>query len=119
MKEGMREILKEYGNMMYNLNCSYEFLKDKEEFSEVINTKVFKKMLDAMFKDLDNLLKNLDERKKRILILRYGLNGDKPKFIREIAEMENLSISRIRTIITKTLRRIENDFEKIQNKGFN
>lgn len=103
----MDNLLKKYGSMMYNLNCSYEFLKSKKEFSELINTGIFKKMLNAMFKDLDNLFKNLDEREKRILILRYGLNGDKPKFMEEIGQMENLAINTVSTIIKKALRKME------------
>lgn len=114
MKEEMREILKEYGNMMYNLNCSYEFLKSRE----VINTEVFKKalnacILNACIEDLNRLLKNLSEKERRILILKFGLNGNKALSLTEIADMENLSTIKIRAIIIKALRRIENDFKKV------
>lgn len=102
MKEEMREILKEYGNVIYNLNCSYEFLKSRE-----INTEVFKKALNACIKDLDRLLNNLSERERRILILKFGLNGNKALSLTEIADMENLSTIKIRAIIIKALRRIE------------
>lgn len=106
MKEEMREILKEYGNVIYNLNCSYEFLKSRE----VINTEVFKKALNACIEDLDRLLKNLSEKERRILILRYGLNGDKPKFMKEISEMENLAINTVSAIIKKALRKMKKWF---------
>lgn len=108
MKEEMREILKEYGNVIYNLNCSYEFLKSRE-----INTEVFKKALNACIEDLDRLLKNLSERERRILILKFGLNGNKALSLTEIADMENLSTIKIRAIIIKALRSIENDFKKV------
>ena len=109
MKEEMREILKEYENVIYNLNCSYEFLKSRE----IINTEVFKKALNDCIEYLDRLLKNLSEKERRILILKFGLNGNKALSLTEIADMENLSTIKIRAIIIKALRRIENDFKKV------
>lgn len=109
MKEGMRDILKEYENVIYNLNCSYEFLKSRE----IINTEVFKKALNDCIEYLDRLLKNLSEKERRILILKFGLNGEKALSLTEIADIENLSTIKVRAIIIKALRRIENDFEKV------
>lgn len=52
-----------------------------------------------------------DEREKTIIILRYGLNGEKPLTQNEIAKLFGISRSYVSRIETKCLRRLKRKFE--------
>lgn len=47
----------------------------------------------------------LDERLKRIIILYYGMNGEKPHNLAEIGRIFNLSRERIRQLFVKSLKK--------------
>lgn len=55
-----------------------------------------------------------DEREKRIVIMRYGLDGRKPLTQREIAKLENISRSYVSRIEKKALGELKEKFEKVE-----
>lgn len=88
-------------------------------------------LLDIMSID-DNILDNLDlklnsqklgqfineelnEREKKIIILRYGLNGKKPMTQKDVAEIMNISRSYVSRIETKALKLLRKRFENSSN----
>ncbi len=61
---------------------------------------------------LYNLLSNLDERERRIIILRYGLYGKKPLTQREVAKILNISRSFISRIEGKAISKLKKHMQK-------
>lgn len=57
----------------------------------------------------------LDEREKRILILRYGLNGQEPMTQKNVAKLMNISRSYVSRIETKALKVLRKRFENSSN----
>ena len=54
---------------------------------------------------------DLDDRKRRILTLRFGLDGDSPRTLREVGDLVGLSRERVRQIELKTLVAIRDRLE--------
>lgn len=52
---------------------------------------------------IDSLLSKLDERKQKILKLRFGIDGDGPMTLQEISEVVDLSRERVRQLIKESL----------------
>ncbi len=52
---------------------------------------------------LDSMLSKLDERKRKILMLRFGIDGDGPMTLQEISEIVDLSRERVRQLIKESL----------------
>ena len=52
------------------------------------------------------LLEDLDERESTVLRLRFGLDGDEPKTLKEIGAELGLTRERVRQIETEALRRL-------------
>lgn len=59
----------------------------------------------------------LTERERQILILRYGLQGNKELTQSEIGERMHISRSYVSRIEKKALGRMQNGFEKLEKKG--
>ncbi len=57
----------------------------------------------------------LDEREKKIIILRYGLNGKKPMTQKDVAKLLNISRSYVSRIETKALKVLRKRFENSSN----
>jgi RNA polymerase sigma factor (sigma-70 family) len=55
-----------------------------------------------------HLIKKMDERTRKILMLRFGLGGYEPKTLQEIGEMINLSRERVRQIEKEGLQKLKN-----------
>ena len=53
----------------------------------------------------------LTDRHKKIIILRYGLNGEKPKTLQKVADLFGLSRERIRQIEREALRKLKQSKE--------
>ena len=68
------------------------FIEDKRESveSEVIE--------NDLKNDIDDVLNTLKPNEQKVLRLRYGLDGDKPKSLKEIGDICNLTKERIRQI---------------------
>lgn len=57
----------------------------------------------------------LDEREKRIIVLRYGLNGQEPMTQKNVAKLMNISRSYVSRIETKALKVLRKRFENSSN----
>ena len=57
----------------------------------------------------------LEEREKKIIILRYGLDGRKPVTQKQIAKQMNISRSYVSRIETKALKKLRKRFESSSN----
>lgn len=57
----------------------------------------------------------LSEREKKIIVLRYGLNGNKPMTQRVVAKQLNISRSYVSRIETKALKLLRKRFENSSN----
>lgn len=57
----------------------------------------------------------LEEREKKIIILRYGLDGRKPVTQKQIAKQMNISRSYVSRIETKALKKLKKRFESSSN----
>lgn len=55
-----------------------------------------------------NVLSTLSEREKEVMVLRFGLEGDKPRTLEEIGQHFGVTRERIRQIETKALRKLRN-----------
>jgi RNA polymerase primary sigma factor len=63
---------------------------------------------DSMMKrDLRRVLDSLSERERRILELRYGLEGDDPMTLEQVGKALGVTRERVRQMELKTLRRLE------------
>lgn len=51
-------------------------------------------------------LGELDDKERRVILLRYGLTGEEPKTLKEIGEVMNLSRERIRQIEAQALKKL-------------
>lgn len=79
---------------------------DERSIEDEIDLKIKTKIL---YKKMNEVLK---DREKRILILRFGLNGDKPKTQNEIAKLMGISRSYVSRIETKAISKLSKEFEE-------
>jgi len=63
-------------------------------------------------------LGELDEKEERVLRLRFGLDGDEPKTLKEIGELLNLSRERIRQIEAQALEKLHRSQKCQQLRGY-
>ncbi|UTY27821.1 sigma-70 family RNA polymerase sigma factor [Treponema putidum] len=69
--------------------------------------------LDMSLRDeVNELLKNLDDREAEIIRLRFGLDGSAPLSLKEVGLIFNLTKERIRQIEKKALQQLKNPAEK-------
>ena len=69
--------------------------------------------LKMKIKELYTKMKNvLQDREQKIIELRFGLNGDKPKTQKEIARMMNISRSYVSRIETKAIGKLSKEIEE-------
>ena len=67
--------------------------------------------------DVDKALELLTDRERKVLTMRFGLNGEQPKTLKEISHCFNLSGERMREIEAKALRKMRYQ-KKIKNIVF-
>lgn len=63
-------------------------------------------------------LRELDEKEERVLRLRFGLDGQEPKTLKEIGEMMSLSRERIRQIESQALEKLNRSQKCQQLRGY-
>lgn len=61
------------------------------------------------------IIEELDERERKIIILRYGLNGEKPMTQKNVAKLLKISRSYVSRIETKALKLLRKRFETSSN----
>ena len=79
---------------------------DEKSIEDEIDLKLKTKIL---YQKMDEVLK---EREKEILILRFGLNGDKAKTQNEIAKLMGISRSYVSRIETKAINKLSKEFKE-------
>ena len=79
---------------------------DERNIEEVVDLK-FK--VKELYSKMDSVL---EEREQDIIVMRFGLDGNKPKTQKEIAKLLNISRSYVSRIETKAIRKLS---EKIEN----
>ena len=76
-----------------------------------------KKMGDILRDErIDDILKTLDDREKRILVLRFGLQGGSPHTLEEVAKEFGITRERIRQIEVTVLQKIRERFQTEREK---
>ncbi len=60
----------------------------------------------ALRKQVRQALFELDEKERKVILLRFGLTGEEPKTLKEIGEVMNLSRERIRQIEAQALKKL-------------
>lgn len=87
-------------------------IEDQEgiiDYSKMIDDEVFIPFLrDTLYE----VMGELDERSQKILIERYGLNGEEPKTLEEVGKMFYITGARVREIEAKALRRLRHPVRK-------
>ncbi len=61
---------------------------------------------DNLREEIENLIEVLNERERKIINMRFGLNGHEPTTLREIGKIMGLSKERIRQIEDKALEQL-------------
>ena len=90
-----------------NIVTLQEVLENEERnVEDVVDLKFKIKELYSKIQDV------LEEREQYIIIMRFGLNGNKPKTQKEIAQALNISRSYVSRIETKAIQKLS---EKIKN----
>lgn len=68
--------------------------------------------------EINKLLAELKEREREVIIMRYGLNGEKPQTLEEVGEHFHVTRERIRQIEAKALKRLSNPIRSRRLAGF-
>jgi RNA polymerase primary sigma factor len=92
-------------------------LADKLE-QETIPPADFLLLRSSLRQLLRQALRELDEKEERVLRLRFGLDGQEPKTLKEIGEMMSLSRERIRQIEAQALEKLNRSQKCQQLRGY-
>ncbi len=72
----------------------------------------------ALRSQVRNALHELDEKERKVILLRFGLTGEEPKTLKEIGEMMNLSRERIRQIEAQALKKLNRSSKTQQLRSY-
>jgi RNA polymerase primary sigma factor len=96
----------------------HEFhLSDKIE-QNTIPAADFVFLRQSLRRHVQQALGELDQKEERVLRLRFGLDGQDPKTLKEIGEMMNLSRERIRQIEAQALEKLNRSQKCQQLRGY-
>jgi RNA polymerase primary sigma factor len=70
-----------------------------------------------MHDQLDGLLDVLDERERKIIDARFGLNGQKPKTLEEVGQEFGVTRERIRQLQNIALKKLRRALQKKEDPG--
>jgi RNA polymerase primary sigma factor len=95
---------------------------DNTEFGEIIGDDRAQTPLELlshknMHGQLDGLLGVLDERERRIVDARFGLNGEKPKTLEEVGQEFGVTRERIRQLQNIALKKLRRALQKREDPG--
>ena len=77
-----------------------DFIPDEEDYTEDVA------VMSSLHDDVMQSLSELSDREKQIIMLRFGINGDRPMTLEEIGNIFNITRERVRQIETKALRKL-------------
>lgn len=86
-----------------------DILSTDDNILESLNTKL---NINKLYEYINS---ELDEREKKVIIYRYGLNGNEPLTQREVADILGVSRSYISRIETKALKTLRKKYERSSN----
>lgn len=105
------ESIKTYLNIPKRITFK-EIIKIENNNKNYIDT-IFDNLAQSNLKEnIDLLLQDLDEREKNILILRFGLNGNKELSLEEVGSIYKVTRERIRQIEAKALRKLRHPYRR-------
>ncbi len=82
-------------------NALGEFIED-----DTLNTPVYDAELNMLKEQIQEVLAELSERERDVIVLRFGIDGEYPKTLEEVGRIFNLTRERIRQIEAKALRKL-------------
>lgn len=107
------ESVNQYITLSMRVVSIYDILKDSDdEFCKWLKDdgdspeEVLEK--ENLYDCLKKSLEELDQRERRVIELRYGLDGEKPKTQQEIGEILNTSRQNVRKLEEKALKKLRN-----------
>ena len=101
-------------NINPNTNEHFEILDQesnlltREEIENNVLDEQIKEALREYIDEVSDVFGEKNERNKTIMILRYGLNGNKAHNFKQISKIVNISYQRVKQIHDQTLRRLKN-----------
>ena len=92
---------------IYNRYVSQKYYEEIEEDYYYIDNQIYKNMLSN---SINEIMETLLPRERRIIELRYGLNGDIEKSLTETGKYLDVSKERIRQIEMKAMRKLRHPY---------
>jgi RNA polymerase primary sigma factor len=86
-------------------------MSDSDEIEEGV-------IKDVLEKELHDIINKLPDKEKRVLELRYGLNGQEPLTLREIGDALGISRERVRQLETRAIKKLRSFALKRHLKDF-
>jgi RNA polymerase primary sigma factor len=105
------KLYREAGKAPVSLDAPLSEAEDRKQVAEIVADPNAVAAYDQMVKQGDNellheVLETLNERERKILSMRFGLEDDSPKTLEEVGEHYGLTRERIRQIQEEALRRM-------------
>lgn len=122
IKNSILECINDYAISDETRGEDYVFVNciDSLNEKELINTEFEDKLHDIQSRQdsIDELMKCLKERERKILILFYGLNGGKEMTLDEVGNEMNLTMERVRQIKDIAINKLKCEVLTLNNEEF-